>query len=58
VIVMLGTWFAAIYTNHHYITDVLVGILCAVIGIILFQAVLMRSKAFNRFLDGYYRQVA
>jgi hypothetical protein len=57
VIVMLGTWFAAIYTNHHYIFDVLVGILCAVIGITLFQAVLLRFKGFNRFINGYYNQV-
>lgn len=57
VIVMLGTWFAAIYTNHHYIFDVLVGILCAVIGVTLFQAVLLRFKGFNRFMDGYYNQV-
>ncbi len=57
VIVMLGTWFAAIYTNHHYILDVLVGILCAIIGITLFQAVLIRSKSYNRFFAGYYNQV-
>lgn len=57
VVVMFGTWFAAIYTNHHYILDVLVGILCALIGITLFQQVLLRSKGFNRFLDGYYNQV-
>jgi hypothetical protein len=57
VIVMLGTWFAAIYTNHHYILDVLVGILCALIGVTIFQQVLLRSKGFNKFLDGYYKQV-
>jgi hypothetical protein len=57
VIVMLGTWFAAIYTNHHYILDVLVGILCALIGVTIFQQILLRSKGFNKFLDGYYKQV-
>lgn len=58
VIVMLGTWFAAIYTNHHYILDVLVGILCALIGVTLFQQVLLRNKGFNRFMNGYYKQVS
>jgi hypothetical protein len=57
VIVMLGTWFAAIYTNHHYILDVLVGVLCALIGVTVFQQILLRSKGFNRFMDGYYNQV-
>jgi hypothetical protein len=36
-IVMLGIWFTAIYTSHHYTLDVLAGILCAVLGISLFN---------------------
>lgn len=55
--VMIGTWFAAIYTHHHYVSDVLIGIICAIIGIALFQRVLLRSKKFNAFMDGYYRLV-
>ena len=57
-IVCLGTWFAAVYTDHHYVTDVLVGILCAITGIMLFRSVLLRNRSFNRFMDGYYRQVS
>jgi len=56
--VMIGTWFAAIYTHHHYISDVLVGILCAVIGIAIFQKILLKSKGFSKFMDRYYAQVA
>ncbi len=51
VTVMAGIWFAAVYTSHHYILDVLAGIICAITGIILFQAVLMRSKAFSSLLN-------
>jgi len=36
-VVMLGIWFTAIYTSHHYMLDVLAGILCALIGIQLFH---------------------
>ncbi len=36
-IVMLGIWFAAVYTSHHYILDVLAGITCALTGIVLFN---------------------
>lgn len=57
-IVALGTWFAAIYTNHHYVLDVLVGIAGALIGVMLFQQVLLRIPLFKRFMDGYYKQVA
>jgi inositol phosphorylceramide synthase catalytic subunit len=35
--VMVGIWFAAVYTSHHYITDVLAGISTAIIGIFLFN---------------------
>lgn len=27
-----GTWFAAVYSQHHYILDVLLGIICAILG--------------------------
>jgi membrane-associated phospholipid phosphatase len=36
-VIMLGIWFAAVYTSHHYILDVLAGAACAVVGIWLFQ---------------------
>ncbi len=52
-IVMLGIWFAAVYTSHHYILDVLAGIACAIAGIFIFQKILLRINAFNRFLHFY-----
>ncbi len=58
VILMLGTWFAAVYTNHHYILDVFVGVIAAQVGLLLFKLFLLRSKIFKRFLNSYYRQVA
>src|SRR5688572_614050 len=36
-IILIGIWFAAIYSNHHYVLDILAGILCAIVGIALFQ---------------------
>ena len=36
-VVMLGIWFTAIYTSHHYMLDVLAGITCALFGIQLFN---------------------
>ncbi|MEO6316261.1 MAG: phosphatase PAP2 family protein [Chitinophagaceae bacterium] len=40
--VMAGIWFSAVYTNHHYILDVLAGIACAVLGIWLFTVIRKR----------------
>lgn len=53
LVVTLGIWFAAVYTSHHYIIDVLAGILCAIIGILLFERVLLKIPAFQRFLARY-----
>lgn len=53
VTVMAGIWFAAVYTSHHYVLDVLAGITCAVIGIVLFQKLLMKQKYFTWLLDKY-----
>ena len=50
---MLGIWFAAVYTGHHYILDVLAGIACAVAGIFIFEKILLRSSRFNKFLNAY-----
>lgn len=36
-VIMVGIWFAAVYSGHHYVTDVLAGICCAILGITLFQ---------------------
>lgn len=43
--VMGGIWFAAVYTNHHYVLDVLAGIGCAALGIWLFN--LLRKLIFR-----------
>ncbi|GAB3801390.1 phosphatase PAP2 family protein [Spirosoma humi] len=39
-LIMVGIWFSAVYTSHHYVLDVLAGITCALTGIMLFQQLL------------------
>jgi membrane-associated phospholipid phosphatase len=48
--VMAGIWLSAVYTSHHYVTDVLAGVLCAIGGIILFQQVIRKQSWFHRYL--------
>ncbi len=36
-IIMIGIWFSAVYNSHHYVLDVLAGIICGLTGIGLFQ---------------------
>ncbi len=48
---ILGIWFAAVYTSHHYILDVLAGIICGITGIFLFQWMIKNSKWFKKLVD-------
>lgn len=49
-VVVVGIWFAAVYTSHHYVLDVLAGIATAGIGIILFNQ-LKKTRIGKRFLN-------
>jgi hypothetical protein len=56
--IMIGIWFAAIYTSHHYTLDVLAGITTALTGIFILQALLVKSQAFNRLVTAFMRATA
>ncbi|MCD0489757.1 phosphatase PAP2 family protein [Pedobacter sp. MC2016-14] len=43
-VVMIGIWFTAVYTSHHYVLDVLAGITTACIGILLFNWLSTKTK--------------
>ena len=49
-LIMLGIWFTAVYSGHHYILDVLAGIFCAIIGINLFQYFVRCTKSGKKLL--------
>lgn len=50
--IMTGIWFAAIYSSHHYLVDVIAGILCGVAGIFGFGT-LKKSPFFLRVFNVY-----
>jgi hypothetical protein len=52
-IITLGIWFTAVYTSHHYLIDVTLGITCALVGFVIFEFVLMRFNSFYRFISRY-----
>ena len=57
-VLMIGIWSSAIYSGHHYVLDVLAGIACALVSLILFQKVLLKTHAFNRFLQSYKAKIS
>jgi hypothetical protein len=48
--IMAGIWFAAVYSSHHYVLDVLAGITCGVTGIGLFNLLYNRSRWFREWV--------
>ncbi len=57
VAIMFGIWFAAIYSSHHYILDVLAGMVCAVAGIALFQWLIRRNELVNKAMDRFANSI-
>lgn len=49
--IMAGIWFAAVYSSHHYVLDVLAGILCGLAGIGLFNLLYGRVRGFRRWVE-------
>lgn len=50
---MIGIWFSAVYSGHHYVTDVLSGITCACVGVLFFQKILLNSIRFKNWMKSY-----
>ncbi|NDV78561.1 phosphatase PAP2 family protein [Dysgonomonas sp. 511] len=56
-ILMFGIWFTAVYSYHHYIIDVLLGISCALLGIAIFELILLKMGWFKSFFNKYYEYI-
>jgi hypothetical protein len=54
-LIMAGIWFAAVYSGHHYVLDVLAGIGCGVTGIGLFNFLYGHVGRFRRLVRGWAR---
>ncbi|MCF8244311.1 MAG: phosphatase PAP2 family protein [Saprospiraceae bacterium] len=52
LVILLGIWFSAVYSRHHYIIDVLLGLACAGATILVFEKVILKSRV-NGWLGRY-----
>jgi inositol phosphorylceramide synthase catalytic subunit len=57
-LIMGGIWFAAVYSSHHYVLDVLAGITCGVCGIVLFNYLFGNVGWFTRMVKGFVSAVS
>jgi inositol phosphorylceramide synthase catalytic subunit len=55
---MIGIWFSAIYSEHHYVTDIILGVLCSAFAILVFQKILLRSGWFKKFITKYLQLIS
>lgn len=56
-VIMAGIWWTAVYSGHHYLIDVMLGISCALLGVLVFEQGLMKWGAFKRFFERYSRYI-
>lgn len=56
--ITVGIWWTAVYSCHHYVIDVLLGIATAFIGVAVFELLLMRWAPFHRFYDLYRNYIS
>ena len=56
-LITIGIWWTAVYSCHHYIIDVLLGIATAFIAVLLFEQVLMRIPPFRRFVERFIQLI-
>lgn len=54
VIITLGIWGSAVYSFHHYIIDILLGIICVIFALVLFEGIINKVK-FKLALAKYHR---
>ena len=56
-LIMAGIWFSAIYSSHHYVLDILAGIVCAMAGIGLFEWSVAKSNTLKKALQMFVRAI-
>ena len=54
---LAGIWFAAVYTSHHYIIDLIAGGICAFLGVYLFDKIILKMPKINKWLLNYSKQL-
>lgn len=57
LVFVLGIWFSAVYLTHHYILDVIAGLLCAIFSIILFEKVLLKNALIQKWITDYEKLI-
>ncbi|MDO5446679.1 MAG: phosphatase PAP2 family protein [Prevotellaceae bacterium] len=56
-LVTLGIWFTAVYSGHHYVIDVVLGIATALLSVIIMETVLVRIPCVSNAMLKYSQKL-
>ena len=55
--ICMGIWWTAVYSTHHYIIDVLLGILTTIVALLILERLLLRAELAKRFMARYAKNI-
>lgn len=55
--ICMGIWWTAVYSTHHYIIDVLLGILTTIVALLILERLLLRAEWGKRFMARYAKNI-
>ncbi|CDB04988.1 pAP2 family protein [Prevotella sp. CAG:520] len=55
--ICMGIWWTAVYSTHHYIIDVLLGILTTIVALLILERLLLRAEWAKRFMAQYAKNI-
>lgn len=56
-VICVGIWWTAVYSGHHYIIDVLLGIATAILGLVLLEWLIYPSRKVQGWLQRYSEHI-
>lgn len=57
-IICMGIWWTAVYTSHHYLIDVALGIATCVVAVVVFECLLLKVPFIRNTFNGYIRRIS
>ena len=55
--ICMGIWWTAVYSTHHYIIDVLLGILTTIVALLILERLLLRAEWAKRLMAQYAKNI-
>ena len=55
--ISMGIWWTAVYSTHHNIIDVLLGILTTIVALLILERLLLRAEWAKRFMARYAKNI-